>query len=70
LGLTSGNKGVFPFRMGEDGEKVMGGDITGCFFSTETKKNGFAVFEMVLMFCLVSVKKTEHRFTVFFSRFL
>jgi hypothetical protein len=45
LGLTFENKGVFPFRMGEDGEKVMGGDITGCFFSTETKKNGFAMFE-------------------------
>jgi len=38
LGLTSGNKGVFPFRMGEDGEKVMGGDITGCFFFHRNQK--------------------------------
>jgi hypothetical protein len=29
LGLASGNKGVFPFRMGEDAEKVMRGDIIG-----------------------------------------
>ena len=41
--------------------------MVAVFFPQKPNKMGLLCLRMVLMFCLVSVKKTEHGFAVFFS---